>query len=87
MKLLRLQDKLINWDLVTDITISENKRGVKTIYVKFGAHRVRLTASESLGFEKWMERNHQIETIEPIQPRYKSPDQIVREQERERNSS
>ena len=68
MKLLRLRDKLINWDLVTDITISENKRGVKTVYIKFGAHRLRLDTDESRSFEKWLERNHQIETIELIQP-------------------
>lgn len=87
MKLLRLRDKLINWDLVTDITISENSRGVKTMYVKFGSHKLRLDASETLGLENWMERNHDIEDIQLIQPRYKSPDQIIREKERERQSS
>jgi len=52
MKLLRLRDKLINWDLVTDITFTENKRSGKTVYIKFGAHRLRLDTDESRSFEK-----------------------------------
>jgi hypothetical protein len=84
MKLLKIRDKYINWDLVTDVQIVEKRDGGKNLFIQFGSHRLRLDVAESLGFEKWMKNNHQIEEIELVQPRYKSPDQILREKEAER---
>ena len=84
MKLLKIREKYINWDLVTDVQIMDKRSGARIVYVQFGNHRLRLDAAESLGLEKWMKRNHQIEEIKPEMPRYKSPDQIIREQEAER---
>ena len=68
MKLLRIGGKLINWDLVTDVRIGEDRSGTKKIYVQFGTHRIQLTGPEATGFERWMEHNHQIVDIEPVFP-------------------
>ena len=54
MKLLRIGGKLINWDLVTDVRIGEDRSGTKKIYVQFGTHRIQLTGPEATGFERWM---------------------------------
>jgi hypothetical protein len=68
MKLLRINDKLITWDLVTDIKILEDSRGIETSHLQIGTRKLRLNNSETKGLIKWMEENNEIETIEPILP-------------------
>jgi hypothetical protein len=68
MKLLKIGEKLINWDLVTDLKIRQDRRGWASISIYFGTHRVQLSGLEAEGFERWLKKNHEIETIEAHQP-------------------
>lgn len=75
MKLLKVGEKLINWDLVTDLRIGKDRQGFASISIYFGTHRVHLTGLEADGFEIWLNKNHEIETI---QPRELSPRERMR---------
>jgi hypothetical protein len=84
MQLLQIKDKIINWDLVTDIKVHERRDGMRTMSIYFGTHFIRLNSNETRGFEKWLKRNQQIEEIEPqAPPTYMTPDRILKEKEKE----
>ena len=87
MKFVEIGDKLINLDNVTDITVTEDRMGIKQMSVRIKERRIRLTPQETKGFDRWLRSKDLIEEIKPGHVRYPSPDEYLRRIERERERS
>jgi len=85
MKFVQIGDRLINLDNVTDITVREDRVGIKEMAIHLRERRIRLSPEETKGFERWLRTNKLIEEIKPSMVRYPTMDEIVRKMEAEKN--
>ena len=84
MKFVQIGDRLINLDNATDISVSTDRLGIKTMAIRLRERRISLTPEETKGFEHWLRQNNYIEDIKPGLVRYPTPDEILRKMDRER---
>ena len=85
MKFVQIGDRLINLDNVTDITVREDRVGIKEMTIHLRERRIRLSPEETKGFERWLRANKLIEEIKPGMVRYPTMDEIVRKMEAKKN--
>lgn len=84
MRFVQIGDRLINLDNVTDISVSVDRVGIKTMAIRLRERRIVLKPEETAGFEYWLRENNHIEEIESRTVRYPTMDEIKKKIDRER---
>jgi len=84
MRFVQIGDRLINLDNVTDISVSVDRVGIKTMAIRLRERRIVLKPEETAGFDYWLRANNLIEEIESRPVRYPTMDEIKKNIDRER---
>ena len=83
MRFIKINDKIINLDNVNEITVREDRIGIRRMDIRLINRSVRLNPEETSGLEVWLQRNDLLEEVKQRTIRYPTMDEIERRMQRE----